>query len=88
VIKGVEWCVPNAPKNMHVYPLFIKPKELKEMMAERGLESVKMHGFTPKIFSTALIKMVFQRKVPNDFQFRFSNNLATGYCGLSQKRKS
>ncbi|HEY4254745.1 MAG TPA: bifunctional 2-polyprenyl-6-hydroxyphenol methylase/3-demethylubiquinol 3-O-methyltransferase UbiG, partial [Chlamydiales bacterium] len=23
IIKGVEWCVKNAPKNMHVYPLFI-----------------------------------------------------------------
>ncbi|MES2273539.1 MAG: bifunctional 2-polyprenyl-6-hydroxyphenol methylase/3-demethylubiquinol 3-O-methyltransferase UbiG, partial [Chlamydiota bacterium] len=39
IIKGVEWCVRNTPKNMHVYSLFIKPKEL-EMLCQRQSLSV------------------------------------------------
>ncbi|MGB7978926.1 MAG: bifunctional 2-polyprenyl-6-hydroxyphenol methylase/3-demethylubiquinol 3-O-methyltransferase UbiG [Chlamydiales bacterium] len=85
IIKGVEWCVPNTPKNMHIYPLFIKPGELKEMCAEKDLEIVQLRGFTPEIFSRPFWKMVTQRKVPPDFTFRFSKNLATGYCGYAKK---
>lgn len=88
VIKGVEWCVPNTPKNMHVYPLFIKPDELRELCSEHFLQIKKLHGFRPQIFSRAFLKMVFTRKVPSDFTFCFSKSLATGYCGFAQKRGS
>lgn len=86
IIKGVDWCVPNAPKNMHVYPLFIKPQELAEFCEEQDLQILQLHGFRPQIFSRAFLKMVFTRKVPNNFSFCFSKSLATGYCGCSQKR--
>jgi 2-polyprenyl-6-hydroxyphenyl methylase/3-demethylubiquinone-9 3-methyltransferase len=85
VIKGVEWFVPNTPKNMHVYPLFIKPDELKKLCLAQDLHVVKMEGFAPKIFTKATLKMLFQRKVPSDFSFCFSKSLATGYCGWAQK---
>lgn len=85
IIKGVEWCVPNAPKNMHVYPLFIKPNELTELCRRRDLNVQVLRGFQPKVLSLPFLKMVFQRKVPEDFTFCFSKNLATGYCGWAQK---
>lgn len=85
VIKGVEWCVPNAPKNMHVYPLFIKPEELRELCIEQDMDVKKWHGFTPKIFSLSFIQMLLSRKVPKNFEFCFSKSLATGYCGYAQK---
>ncbi len=85
VIKGVEWCVRNTPKNMHIYPLFIKPEELHELCLEKDLSIKKLLGFRPKIFSTPFLKMVFTRKVPPDFSFCFSKSLATGYCGYAQK---
>jgi 2-polyprenyl-6-hydroxyphenyl methylase/3-demethylubiquinone-9 3-methyltransferase len=85
IIKGVEWCVPNAPKNMHVYPLFIKPVELKEICETKDLEVVNLRGFSPQILSIPFWKMLFKRKVPDDFTFRFSKSLATGYCGIAKK---
>lgn len=85
IIKGVEWCVPNAPKNMHVYPLFIKPDELREMFEKKNLVIEKIHGFRPKIFTRAFVQMLFSRKVPKDFGFCFSKSLQTGYCGYAKK---
>lgn len=85
VIKGVEWCVPNAPKNMHVYPLFIKPEELSEMFERKNLSIEKIHGFRPKIFTRAFVQMLFSRKVPKEFGFCFSKSLQTGYCGFAKK---
>ena len=88
VIKGVDWCVPNAPKNMHLYSLFIKPRELKEMCFDLDLHIVEWYGFNPKIFGSSLLKMVFSRRVPPDFGFSFSKRLVTGYCGYAQKKES
>lgn len=85
IIKGVDWCVPNAPKNMHVYPLFIKPSELKTMCKNHHLEIANLQGFVPQIFSTGFLKMTFQRQVPENLPFRFSKNLLTGYCGFAKK---
>lgn len=85
IIKGVDWCVPNAPKNMHVYPLFIKPKELSALCESAKMDVKTMHGFQPKIFNFALLKMLFQKKVPENFSFRFSKSLLTGYCGIAKK---
>lgn len=85
VIKGVEWFVPNAPKNMHVYHLFIKPEELEKMCATQGLYIVNLQGFAPHLFAKPFLKMVFTRKIPEDIAFRFSKSLKTGYCGCSKK---
>lgn len=86
VIKGVEWCVKNAPKNMHVYPLFIKPEELRQMCLEKNLTVQKFHGFRPQLFSFAFLKLIFTKIVPPHFSFCFSKSLATGYCGYAQKK--
>lgn len=85
VIKAVEWFVPNAPKNMHVYPLFIKPDELAEFCSEQGLRVVKLQGFVPKVLSKATFKMLWTRQIPSEFTFRFSKSLSTGYCGYAKK---
>ncbi|MBX7065852.1 MAG: bifunctional 2-polyprenyl-6-hydroxyphenol methylase/3-demethylubiquinol 3-O-methyltransferase UbiG [Parachlamydiales bacterium] len=85
VIKGVEWFVPNAPKNMHIYPLFIKPEEFEEMCSERDLEIVNLQGFAPNFFAKPIWKMIFTRKVPNNISFHFSKSLTTGYCGCAKK---
>ncbi len=37
VIKGLDWCFSNAPKNIHVYPLFIKPEEMRDICSQKGL---------------------------------------------------
>jgi 2-polyprenyl-6-hydroxyphenyl methylase/3-demethylubiquinone-9 3-methyltransferase len=84
IIKGVDWFVPNAPPNMHVYPLFIKPEELRALCHRENLQIQNLRGFRPE-FSLPLFKMVLTRQVPSDMTFCFSKNLATGYCGWAQK---
>ncbi|HSX13969.1 MAG TPA: bifunctional 2-polyprenyl-6-hydroxyphenol methylase/3-demethylubiquinol 3-O-methyltransferase UbiG [Chlamydiales bacterium] len=85
IIKGVEWFVPNTPKNMHVYSLFIKPKQLSQLCLRSGLTPIKFHGFRPK-FSKEVWKMFFTHKIPDNFSFTFSKSLKTGYCGYAIKK--
>jgi len=85
IIKGVDWCVQNAPKNMHVYPLFIKPKELGALCKKHHLEVESMIGLRPCL-NKAFFHMLFTRKVPSDFSFCFSKSLSTGYCGFANKK--
>lgn len=85
VIKGVEWCFLNPPSNMHVYPLFIKPKELKKICENHHLKFCEILGMRPDYSQKAFWKMVFQRKVEEDFRFVFTSSLKTGYCGYAIK---
>jgi len=84
IIKGVEWFVKNTPKNMHVYSLFIKPSELKNLCAQYNLHTSLMVGLRPQL-SFPFFKMLITRKVPPSFSFRFSKTLVTGYCGIAEK---
>ncbi len=86
IIKGVEWFVKNTPRNLHVYPLFIRPHELEEHLTTYKLKATAWHGFRPKLFSTSVFKLLATRKVPKDFSFEFSKSLLTGYCGIAVKQ--
>lgn len=86
IIKGVEWFVRNTPKNMHVYPLFIKPSEIKILCSNCGLQTSSIIGLRPKFLSLSFFKMLATRKVPIDFSFCFSKSLLTGYCGIAEKK--
>ncbi len=85
IIKGVEWCVKNTPDNMHIYHLFISPKELGGLCDKEGLTVDSFIGLRPKISHPSFWKMLMTRKVPKDFSFTFSRNLLTGYCGIATK---
>lgn len=84
VIKGVEWCVPNTPKDMHVYEYFIKPSELKNWCNQVGLSIREMHGLMPQMASPYFWKSLFLRKVDSRFKFKFTDSLASGYVGIAQ----
>ncbi len=85
VIKGVEWFVSNTPSRMHLYNLFIKPKELKIYCEKNRLNVHTMKGLNPKLTSRAFWKMLFSRKVPSDFTFALSSSLISGYVGYAIK---
>jgi 2-polyprenyl-6-hydroxyphenyl methylase/3-demethylubiquinone-9 3-methyltransferase len=85
VIKGVEWCVPNTPKNMHLYSHFIKPSELKQWCEETCLHVQEMHGFVPCLFSLPLWKSLIQRRVDERLAFKLTPSLSTGYLGFAKK---
>lgn len=86
IIKGVDWFVPNAPKNMHVYPLFIKPQELTQLIHNHGLKDEKLLGFVPDFLTGSFWKLLVTRRVPADFKFKFCRDLTTGYCGFAIKQ--
>jgi 2-polyprenyl-6-hydroxyphenyl methylase/3-demethylubiquinone-9 3-methyltransferase len=85
VIKGVEWFVPNTPKNMHLYSHFIKPEELEKICAQSGLAIEHMQGLRPDLVHRAFWKSFFTRTVTKDFPFRFTRSLKTGYLGFALK---
>ena len=84
VIKGVEWCVPNTPVNMHLYSFFIKPEELKGWCEKFGLTVREMHGLAPRIASKAFWKSLITRNVDRKLEFRLTNRLTNGYLGIAQ----
>ncbi len=86
VIKGVEWLVPNTPKNMHVLNLFIKPKELTSWCQSAELRIAEIHGLNPRIASLSFWKSLAMRKVSRDFGFQFTRSLKTGYVGIAVKK--
>ncbi len=83
IIKGVEWCFANAPQNMHVYPLFIKPEELSNICENHGLTVQEIKGVRPDFKASSFWKMVLTRKVHSDFRFIFTSSLKTGYSGYA-----
>ncbi len=85
VIKGVEWCVKNAPPDMHILRLFIKPEELKIICEEHGMVTEEFRGLNVKVNSRAFWQMVFKRTVPEDLEFEFTNSLKIGYSGFARK---
>lgn len=88
VIKGVEWCFYNAPQNMHVYSLFIKPRELKEICTNHNLQVESLLGVSPTMSCSSFWKMVFTRNVDERFRFAFTPSLRTGYSGYAIKNQS
>lgn len=85
VIKGVEWCVRNTPKNMHLYRLFIKPEEIKQMLKTNELTFLDIVGLSPQVKSYAFLKMLVTRKVPSSLHFKIHQSLTTGYLGVAKK---
>jgi 2-polyprenyl-6-hydroxyphenyl methylase/3-demethylubiquinone-9 3-methyltransferase len=84
VIKGVEWFVKNAPKDLHVLRLFRRPHELRAMLAANGLELVELRGSRPR-FRWPLWRMLLTGRVGSDFEFTFTRSTAIGYTGIARK---
>jgi len=85
IIKGVDWFVRNAPKNMHVYSLFIKPREMKNLCLLQNLKVEHMFGMRPDFKAPSFLKMLLTGKVDPNFRFVFTPSLITGYLGFAKK---
>jgi 2-polyprenyl-6-hydroxyphenyl methylase/3-demethylubiquinone-9 3-methyltransferase len=85
IIKGVDWFVPQAIENMHVYSLFIRPQELETICADHQLCCEEWRGLIPDWTHRSFWRLVFTRRIASDFRFRFVESLATGYCGYARK---
>lgn len=85
VIHGVEWMVRNVPPNLHVYRLFIPPRELEAHCASCSLSFIELRGSRPVFLSRAFWKMAASGVVPEGFRFRFTRSLAISYCGIAER---
>lgn len=82
-IKGVEWFVRNTPPRMHVYPLFIRPRELFAMLDDAGLDLRECRGVRPRVMSRAFARLLLTGCVGDDFAFVFTRSRAIGYSGVA-----
>ena len=85
VIKFMEWFMPNTPKNLHVLHLFIKPKELEQMMKINRLMNQTTVGIAPK-FNLGFLLSILARKIRPDFEFKIGGPSLLGYMGYSIKQ--
>ncbi|NGX62147.1 MAG: Ubiquinone biosynthesis O-methyltransferase [Chlamydiae bacterium] len=86
-LKGVEWFVPQTPKNMHLYRLFLKPHELKTFCSKNNLNPQTIVGLVP-VKNRAFWRLLFKREVDDDFAFKITSSLSCGYLGFAQKTTS
>ncbi len=84
VIKGVDWFVKNAPPNMHVFNLFIKPDQLTSWCTDLGMQVQEIKGCGLKWNSPATWKMALTREVPENLEFCFNRSLKMGYTGYAK----
>lgn len=85
VIKGVDWCVKNAPPDMHIFRLFIKPKELEQMCTDFQMKTEEIKGLMVNFSTKPFWQMLLRRTVPENLEFKFTNSLRTGYSGFARK---
>lgn len=85
IIKGTEWCFPHAPRHMHSYPLFIRPKELKRLCENQKLEIQEVQGIRPAFSKASFWKMLVTKKVTDNFSFVFTHSLKAGYLGYASR---
>jgi 2-polyprenyl-6-hydroxyphenyl methylase / 3-demethylubiquinone-9 3-methyltransferase len=84
VIKLVEWLVANTPENLHLYRLFLKPSELKELCAASGLKVEELTGLAPKLSSLSW-RGLRTGVVPESLEFRLVRSTWISYLGYAQK---
>jgi 2-polyprenyl-3-methyl-5-hydroxy-6-metoxy-1,4-benzoquinol methylase len=82
--KGLDWFIKGSVKNIHDWSMFIKPSELEEWMNEVGLEIDHFQGIQPRIWTSAFFKLLFTRRVPENFSFKTGRSLAIGYLGIGK----
>jgi 2-polyprenyl-6-hydroxyphenyl methylase/3-demethylubiquinone-9 3-methyltransferase len=84
IIKGVEWFVRNAPKDLHVSRLFVTPEELRAMCQAHGLDTPEIRGSRPR-FRWPLWRMLLTGKVGDDFAFITTPSIKLGYTGIARR---
>ena len=85
VAKGVEWVVKNTPPRLHLYRLFIKPKELSVFCSENEMSVQELFGVGPKVLSNAFLRLLVSGVVPQEFSFERKSSKQIGYMGFAKK---
>ena len=81
------------PPKLHVYEMFIKPGELKELMVANGFGQMEFKGMSPNINPVRMIKLLKQRaagkityeELSSQLKLKESNDTMVGYMGFGVK---
>lgn len=84
--KGLDWFIGESPQHVHDWRLFIKPRELRAWIEAEGWEVTELSGIHPRFKS--VLKLLFTRRVPRDFQFAIGGPLQVGYLGCATRALS
>jgi len=82
------------PPNLHVYEMFIKPKELKSFMEQNGFDSIQFRGMSPDVNPLKMISLLKKRakgkmtyeELGNQIKLKESNDTKVGYMGYGIKK--
>jgi 2-polyprenyl-6-hydroxyphenyl methylase/3-demethylubiquinone-9 3-methyltransferase len=83
--KGLDWFLKDSQKHIHDWRMFIKPRELEDMLRGIGFANVEFRGIGPKIRSRAFWNLILKRRVDEDFEFELGKSLSVGYLGAAVK---
>ncbi|HEU5052158.1 MAG TPA: bifunctional 2-polyprenyl-6-hydroxyphenol methylase/3-demethylubiquinol 3-O-methyltransferase UbiG [Hanamia sp.] len=81
------------PSRLHVYEMFIKPKELKSLMEQNGFDSIQFKGMSPNISPLRMISLLKKRakgkmtyeELGDQVKLKESNDTKVGYMGFGIK---
>jgi len=89
-----EWrTVAFMPPNLHVYDMFIKPSELKELMFSTGLNTKEIMGMKPNVNPLKMIRLMRKRvtgklnygQLGRQVRMRETTDTKVGYLGYAIK---
>lgn len=80
VIKGVEWFVKNTPPKLHTLDLFLRPKELAQMLGDVGFSNPEFRGLRP-VFNRGFWELLKTGVVSPAVQFTTTTSTLLSYCG-------
>jgi 2-polyprenyl-6-hydroxyphenyl methylase / 3-demethylubiquinone-9 3-methyltransferase len=83
-LKGVEWFVRNTPKHLHVYSMFIRPRELQSMCEQAGMQTHAWTGLRPQL-NAGFFRMLRTGIVDSEFIFKGTRSRAISYLGSAFK---
>ena len=87
-IKCLEWFLKDAPKNIHVYHLFIKPKELLAEFAQINFKPKELTGLKPILNFKNIFDFVWRGEVREEFRFETTSSFRMGYLGIVERKES
>ena len=71
-LKGLEYFIKNTDKNLHVYSMFIKPKELKNICIQHNLNTHSIMGIRPQFKIKHFLEILLKGTIHPYFSFQFT----------------
>lgn len=84
-VLGPRLLTKTCPARLHVYRAFVRPDELRALLAAAGAPVAAIAGVQPRILSRAFLATLRHREVHPDFAFAVRGAPLAGYVGWARK---